>query len=262
VARPQRRFRLLIVDRSGSERESHMVIPCIDLMGRRVVQLVGGKEKALELPDAFAVLEKFADYPQVQVIDLDAAMGHRQTNADIVRELCRRKPCRVGGGIRSVERALEVVHQGALKVIVGSAAFTRTGVNPGFLRRLAEAIPRDKLMIAVDCLGDRVAIHGWRTVLPLTSTEAIEQLESYCSEFLCTYVDAEGRLAGTNIDWFRKLRSATKLPITAAGGITTDKEIEALEAMGMNVALGMAIYRKVFPESFGGHHDKPLNPAG
>jgi phosphoribosylformimino-5-aminoimidazole carboxamide ribonucleotide (ProFAR) isomerase len=224
-----------------------MIIPCIDLMDRKVVQLVQGRDKKLELPDPLAVLDKFAAYPEIQVIDLDAAMG-RPSQADIVRELCARKPCRVGGGIRNVERALEVVKDGAKKIIVGSSAFTANGIDHDFLQVLSQRIPRDKLMIAVDCLGDRVAIRGWRETLPLNSTEVLAGLEPYCSEFLCTYIDAEGRLQGTNLDWFRKLRAATKLPITAAGGITTNEEIQALETLGMNAALGMAIYRKVFPE--------------
>jgi phosphoribosylformimino-5-aminoimidazole carboxamide ribonucleotide (ProFAR) isomerase len=105
-------------------------------------------------------------------------------------------------------------------------------------------------MIAVDCLGDRVAIRGWKEILTLTSAEALPQLEPYCTEFLCTCIDVEGKLQGTNLDWFRKLRAATKLPITAAGGITTENEIQALKAMGMNAALGMSIYRRFFPELF------------
>jgi phosphoribosylformimino-5-aminoimidazole carboxamide ribonucleotide (ProFAR) isomerase len=226
-----------------------MVIPCIDLMGRKVVQLIQGKDKFLELPDPLAVLERFREYPEVQVIDLDAAMG-REAQRDIVSDLCRRKPCRVGGGIRTIERAREALRSGAAKIIVGSSAFTASGINHDFLRSLSAAIPREKIMIGVDCLGDRVAIHGWEEILPLTSAEALPELEPYCSEFLCTYIDAEGKLEGTNIEWFRRLRSATKLPITAAGGITTDQEIEQLEALGMNAALGMAIYRKMFPELF------------
>jgi phosphoribosylformimino-5-aminoimidazole carboxamide ribotide isomerase len=228
-----------------------MIIPCIDLMGRKVVQLVQGQEKhkALELSDPLAVLEKFAEYSEIQVIDLDAAMG-RKSQADIIRELAKRKHCRVGGGIRSLERAREAVGDGAHKVIVGSSAFSSEGINHDFLTPLATAVPREKLMIAVDCLGDHVAVHGWRDILPLTSGEALPQLEPYCSEFLCTYIDAEGKLQGTNIEWFRKLRAQTTLPITAAGGITTDEEIRALAELGMHAALGMAIYRKVFPELF------------
>jgi len=229
-----------------------MVIPCIDLMDRKVVQLIQGREKFLELPDAVAVLEKFSSYPEIQVIDLDAAMGKAENNAEIVRELCRRKPCRVGGGIRSVERAQAAARDGALKVIVGSSAFSAHGINEEFLRGLVAAVPRDKILIAVDSLGDRVAIRGWRETLPMTSAEALPVLEPFCSGFLCTYIDAEGKLQGTNIAWFRKLRGATKLPITAAGGITTDEEIAALAELGMDAALGMSIYRKVFPEFFTG----------
>jgi phosphoribosylformimino-5-aminoimidazole carboxamide ribonucleotide (ProFAR) isomerase len=226
-----------------------MIIPCIDLLGGKVVQLVQGREKFLELPDPLAVLEKFAAFPQIQVIDLDGALG-RGDHTDIIRELCQRKPCRVGGGIRTVDKALRALQGGAYKVIVGSSAFTSSGINSEFLRTLLAAVPREKLIIAVDCLGDRVAIRGWRQTLPLTSAQALAQLEPYCSEFLCTYIDAEGQLQGTNLAWFRSLRSVTELPITAAGGITTDEEMNALQELGMNAALGMAIYHKVFPELF------------
>jgi phosphoribosylformimino-5-aminoimidazole carboxamide ribotide isomerase len=229
-----------------------MIIPCIDLMGGKVVQLVQGREKKLELPDPLAVLEKFAGFPQIQVIDLDATISGpaASANAPIVRDLCSRKPCRVGGGVRSVERALEVLAQGALKVIVGSSAFTRDGIDATFLRSLAVSVPRERIMMAVDSMGGYVAIHGWRTVLPLKTVDAVAQLEPYCSEFLSTYIDGEGKLQGTSMEHFRGLRAVTKLPITAAGGITTDDEVAALEAIGMDAAMGMAIYRKTFPELF------------
>jgi phosphoribosylformimino-5-aminoimidazole carboxamide ribonucleotide (ProFAR) isomerase len=226
-----------------------MIIPCIDLMSGKVVQLVQGREKALELPDPIAVLEKFSTFSEIQVIDLDAAMG-LAPQVECVRELCRRKPCRVGGGIRSLERAFAAVSEGAHKVIVGSAAFTTRGIDHGFLRSLTKIIPKQRLIVAVDCLNDRVAIHGWREVLPLNSSEALPQLQPYCSEFLCTCIEVEGRLQGTNLEWFRRLREYTHLPITAAGGITTDEEVHALEELGMNAALGMSIYRQYFPEVF------------
>jgi len=229
-----------------------LIIPCIDLMDRKVVQLIQGREKFLELPDPLAVLEKFASYPEIQVIDLDAAMAKAENNTAIVREFCRRKPCRVGGGIRSIERAQEVVNQGALKVIVGSSALTPQGINEEFLHALVATVPRESIMIAVDSLGDRVAIRGWRETLPITTAQALPWLEPYCSGFLCTYIDAEGRLEGTNLEWFRALRAVTALPITAAGGITTDAEIATLQELGMDAALGMSIYRKVFPEFFAG----------
>lgn len=229
-----------------------MIIPCIDLMDNKVVQLVQGKDKFLELPDPLEVLEKFSAYPEIQVIDLDAAMGRAESNAEIVRDLCRRKPCRVGGGIRTVARAQAVVGDGARKAIVGSSAFTAEGVNHAFLGELAAAVPRDNILIAVDSFGDRVAVHGWKRTLALRCAQALPQLEPYCSGFLCTYIDGEGKLQGTDIEWFRSLRAVTQLPITAAGGITTDEEIAALEALGMHAALGMSIYRKTFPELFAG----------
>jgi phosphoribosylformimino-5-aminoimidazole carboxamide ribonucleotide (ProFAR) isomerase len=235
-----------------------MIIPCIDLMDRKVVQLVQGKEKFLELPEPLAVLEKFSAYPEIQVIDLDAAMGKAESNAEIVRELCRRKPCRVGGGIRTTARAQAVVGDGALKAIVGSSAFTSEGINHKFLQELAAAVPREKILMAVDSFGGHVAVHGWKKTLPLTTVEALPQLEPYCSGFLCTYIDGEGRLQGTDIEWFRSLRAVTELPITAAGGITTDEEIDALDKMGMHAALGMSIYRKVFPEFFTGRQPSSL----
>ena len=228
-----------------------MMFPCIDLMGGKVVQLVQGREKRIELPDPLAVLEKFAAYPEIQVIDLDAAMG-RKGQADIVRELCRRKPCRVGGGVRTVERAQELVGDGATKIVVGSSAFTEDGVNEGFLKILLAEISKEKIIIAVDTLGSRIAVSGWKKILPLTPEQAFPKLEPYCSEFLSTYIDQEGKLQGTNLGWFESLRRLTKHPITAAGGISTEEEIRALDALGMHAALGMSIYRQHFPELFTG----------
>jgi phosphoribosylformimino-5-aminoimidazole carboxamide ribonucleotide (ProFAR) isomerase len=135
-------------------------------------------------------------------------------------------------------------------VIVGSSAFTGDGIDLKFLRALAVSVPRERIMMAVDSMGGNVAIHGWRTVLPLKAADAVAQLEPYCSEFLSTYVDGEGKLQGTNMEYFRSLRAVTNLPITAAGGITTDEEVAALDAIGMDAAMGMAIYRKTFPELF------------
>jgi phosphoribosylformimino-5-aminoimidazole carboxamide ribonucleotide (ProFAR) isomerase len=141
---------------------------------------------------------------------------------------------------------------------VGSSAFTSEGIHHEFLRQLSATVPREKILIAVDSFGGHVAVHGWKKTLPLTTAEALPQLEPYCSGFLCTYIDGEGRLQGTDIEWFRSLRAVTQLPITAAGGITTDEEIDALEKMGMYAALGMSIYRKVFPEFFTGRQPGTL----
>jgi len=218
-----------------------MIVPCIDLMDGKVVQLVQGREKALEGDAPLAMLEKFAAFPQIQVIDLDAAIG-RGSNDDLVKLLASRAVCRVGGGVRSVERARALVEQGAHKVIIGTAAFHTDGVNTQLLETLTQAIGRDRLIIAVDSKDGRVVIKGWRESTDLTAEQVLQSLEPYCSGFLCTYVDKEGMMQGTDLDWFRRLRAATKLELTAAGGITTIAEIRALMAMDIHAALGMAVY--------------------
>jgi phosphoribosylformimino-5-aminoimidazole carboxamide ribotide isomerase len=214
-----------------------MIVPCIDLMDGKIVQLVQGREKALELSDPDEILRRFSAFPEIQVIDLDAALN-RGANDAIVRYLCSRATCRVGGGVRSLERAQTLLEQGAAKVIVGTSAFTATGINEPFLRTL----PRDRTIIALDSKDGRIVVKGWREITPFTAEQVLEQLEPYCSGFLCTYVDKEGMLQGTDLDWFRRLRAATSLEITAAGGITTLDEVRALLALKVRAALGMAIY--------------------
>jgi len=218
-----------------------MILPCIDLMDGKVVQLVQGREKALEGDAPLAMLEKFAAFPQIQVIDLDAAIG-RGSNDDLVKLLASRALCRVGGGVRSVDRARALVEQGAHKVIVGTAAFHTSGLNTELLATLTQAIGRERLIVAVDSKDGRVVIKGWREATELSAEQVLQSLEPYCAGFLCTYVDKEGMMQGTDLDWFRRLRAATKLELTAAGGITTIAEIEALMAMDIHCALGMAVY--------------------
>ncbi len=218
-----------------------MIFPCIDLMDGKVVQLVQGREKALEADSPEAMLERFAAFPEIQVIDLDAAMG-RGSNDELVRMLAGRAATRVGGGVRSVERARTLVEQGARKVIVGTSAFTKTGVNQPLLAAMRDAIGRERLLIALDSKDGRIVIEGWQQATDFTAGEVLRSLEPYCSGFLCTYVDKEGMMQGTDLDWFRRLRAATTLEITAAGGITTLDEVRALLAMGVHAALGMAIY--------------------
>jgi len=218
-----------------------MIIPCIDLMNGKAVQLVQGRDKALEIDDPLEMLGKFAAFPEIQVIDLDAAMN-RGTNDDMVRQLALRVAARVGGGVRSTERALALVEQGARKVIVGTAAFASDGVNHEFLKRAAEAIGRARLIIALDSKEGRVVVKGWRESTKLAAENVVQELEPYCAGFLCTYVDKEGMMEGTDLDWFRRLRAATKLEITAAGGITTVDDVRVLASMHVNAALGMAIY--------------------
>lgn len=218
-----------------------MIIPCIDLMDGKVVQLVQGREKALEGGSPAEMLERFRAFAEIQVIDLDAAMG-RGSNDEIVAFLASRAAVRVGGGIRSVERAVEVLAQGARKVIVGTAAFGDGDVNYRFLDRLAKSVGRERVIIALDSRGGRIVVKGWREATALSAEAVIGQLEPYCGGFLCTCVDKEGMLQGTDLAWFRRLRAATALEVTAAGGITTMEEIRELSRIGVHVALGMAIY--------------------
>jgi len=218
-----------------------MIVPCIDLQDGKVVQLVQGKEKALEGEAPLVMLERFSGFPEIQVIDLDAAMG-RGANDAIVELLAGRARCRVGGGVRSPERAQTLIKQGAAQVIVGTAAFTRAGINVPLLESIAASIGHEKILIALDSKYGKIVVKGWQESTDLTAIDVLKQLEPYCGGFLCTYVDKEGMMQGTDLDWFRSLRAATSLPITAAGGITTLDDVRALMGMKIHSALGMAIY--------------------
>jgi phosphoribosylformimino-5-aminoimidazole carboxamide ribotide isomerase len=218
-----------------------MLIPSIDLQNGHVVQLVQGERLAIEAPDPEPWIQRFARFPRVQLIDLDAAKGHGD-NAALVKSICGRLPCRVGGGIRSVERAQAVIGYGAHAVIVSSALFRDGTVDVDFARQLADAIGAGRIIAAVDSRGGHVAIHGWRTVLPLTAVEAVGALEPYCAEFLYTHVDTEGMMGGTDMNAILAVRRATTRRVTAAGGITTREEIEQLHAQRVDAVVGMAIY--------------------
>lgn len=218
-----------------------MIIPCIDLMDRTVVQLVQGREKALEGDSPEAMLEKFGAFPQIQVIDLDSAMG-RGANDDLVEWLAARCVARVGGGVRTVERAQTLIRQGAHRVIVGTSAFGAEGPNTSFLEALRDGVGADRIVLALDSKGGRIVVKGWQEATRFTAEEVVAQLEPYCGGFLCTYVDKEGMMQGTDLEWFGRLRKATGHEITAAGGITTMDDIRALTAMNIHCAVGMAIY--------------------
>ena len=218
-----------------------MIVPCIDLMDGKVVQLVQGREKALEGDSPTDTLHKFVAFPQIQVIDLDAAMG-RGANDDLVEMLASKALVRAGGGVRTVSRAEALLKQGAYRVIVGTSAFNADGPNHPFLESLAASVGRDRIVLALDTKGGHIVIKGWQEATPFTAEDVIRQLEPYCSGFLCTYVDKEGMMQGTDLGWFRRLRDATDMEITAAGGITTVDDIRALMAMNIHCAVGMAIY--------------------
>jgi len=220
-----------------------MIIPCIDLQGGKAVQLVRGRRRALAVDDVLGLLDRFRDYPILHVIDLDAAM-RTGSNGRWIKRLCRsaNREVRVGGGIRTVARAAKILSWGAAKIIVGSAAFRDGNVDREFLGTLAKRVGRRHVVVAIDTEGGRIVVRGWREKLKLRPAEVIPELEPYCSGFLSTFVDNEGTMKGTDLRWFRELQRVTKLPITAAGGIRSMREVNALERAGMDAAVGMAIY--------------------
>jgi phosphoribosylformimino-5-aminoimidazole carboxamide ribotide isomerase len=220
-----------------------MIIPCIDLQDGKAVQLVRGRKRALAVDDILGLLEKFRSYPVMHVIDLDAAM-RKGSNARWIKRLCReaKLKVRVGGGIRTAARAEKILSWGAEKVIIGSAAFENGKVAKGFLGELAARVGRKRVIVALDTQGGQIVVRGWKERLKLRPVEVIPELEPYCSEFFSTFVDNEGTMKGTDVAGFRRLRRVTQFPITAAGGIRSMREVNALEKIGMSAAVGMAIY--------------------
>ncbi len=218
-----------------------MLIPAIDLKDGAVVQLVQGERLAIRHDDVFAWVRRFERFPKVQVIDLDAAMGSGD-NLTLVRQIAGALACRVGGGIRTVARARDILAAGAQQVIVGSSLFRDGAVNLPFAEELANAVGAERVIAAVDSRGGHVVVHGWTTAVPLTAVEAVRTLEPYCHEFLYTHVDAEGLMQGTDLQAIFAVRRATTRRLTAAGGITTREEIDALEAEGVDAVVGMAVY--------------------
>jgi phosphoribosylformimino-5-aminoimidazole carboxamide ribotide isomerase len=225
-----------------------VLIPCIDLQNGRAVQLIHGRKKALEVEDVIGLLHKFRRYAWLHVIDLDAAMG-KIPNDDLVQELCEKASAqygmkvRVGGGIRSVRRVRRALGCRPNQIIVGSAAFREGGLNLRFLRQLSKIARRRRIIIALDTAKGRITIKGWTRPLTVKAQDVMLALEPYCAGFLCTDVDREGTMTGANLEWFTELRRATRLPIIAAGGIRTHREVKALEKIGIDAAVGMALYR-------------------
>jgi phosphoribosylformimino-5-aminoimidazole carboxamide ribotide isomerase len=218
-----------------------MLIPSIDLQRGKIVQLVQGERLALETGDIDEWVERWRGWPKVQLIDLDAAKGEG-SNAPLVARICAELPCRVGGGIRSVARAAEVLALGATHVIVGSALFRGGDADTRFAHDLARAVGRERVIGAIDSRGGRVVVHGWRTAVALTAAEAARRLEPHVGAFLYTHVDREGLMEGTDIAAIRAVQAATSRPVIAAGGITTRDEIDRLDRLGIDAVVGMALY--------------------
>jgi phosphoribosylformimino-5-aminoimidazole carboxamide ribotide isomerase len=218
-----------------------MLIPSIDLLGGRIVQLVQGERLALESDAIDEWIRRFTGWPKVQLIDLDAAKAQGNNHA-LVNRICAALPCRVGGGIRSVDRAREVLNAGATHAIVGSALFRQGVVNKDFARQLANECGIDRLIAAVDSRQGQVVIDGWRTRLPITAVQEVRELEPFFGGFLYTHVDSEGLLQGTDMAAIAAVREATARDVIAAGGITTIEEVNALDEMGVDAVVGMALY--------------------
>jgi phosphoribosylformimino-5-aminoimidazole carboxamide ribotide isomerase len=218
-----------------------MLIPSVDLMSGKIVQLVQGERKALEFENFAAWVDRFSAYPLIQLIDLDAAKSSG-SNGRLITEFCSKLPCQVGGGIRSVEDARRVLASGARKVLVGSSLIREKGIDVDFAKRLHTEFGADRLVFAVDSRGGSVAIHGWRTLTGIPPSDMLLRLDPYCSAFLYTHIDTEGLMKGIPLNVIEELRRKTSRRLIAAGGISSHHEIDALESMGVDAVVGMAIY--------------------
>jgi len=218
-----------------------MLIPSIDLMGGKIVQLVQGEKKALEFDDLDYWIERFSKYPLVQVIDLDGARGTGNNRA-IVAQIARRLQCQVGGGIRTAETARELLQTGVRRVIFGSVLLKDGKIDAEYAAMLATSLGTAALVFALDSRSGRVAIEGWRKATAVTPFDMIRALEPFCDTFLYTHIDTEGLMGGIPMQTVSAIRQATSRRLVVAGGITTQREIDSLDALGMDAVVGMALY--------------------
>lgn len=218
-----------------------MLIPSIDLMGGKIVQLVQGSRKELEFEDFEAWANRFAHFPLIQLIDLDAAMG-RDANSSLIEFFVKRLPCQVGGGIRSLEAARRILQLGAQRVILGSALIQDGKINIDLAKQFASEFGDGKLVFGIDAKGGKVAIRGWREITSISPLEMIQALNPFCSAFLYTHIDTEGLMTGLPLEAIRPLRRATIKQLIVAGGIATSAEVEHLHTMGIDAVVGMALY--------------------
>lgn len=218
-----------------------MLIPSIDLMGGKIVQLVQGERKALEFDNFEEWISRFERCALVQLIDLDAALGCGD-NRGLLETFTRRLPCQVGGGIRSIAGAEKVLAMGANRVIVGSALIRNNQIDRAVAEDFGQRFPPGHLTFAIDAKGGKVAIRGWRQITSVTPAEMIRGLEPYCGAFLYTHVDTEGLLKGIPLDAVRELRALTSRELMVAGGVSSQEEVDDLDALGVDAVVGMAIY--------------------
>ena len=218
-----------------------MLIPSIDLMGGKIVQLVQGRKKALEFENFDEWIERFSKFPLVQLIDLDAAIG-TGTNHVLLQQFLDRLPCQVGGGIRSIESARQILSMGARRVILGSTLIRDGNIDVAFAESICASVGASRLVFAIDSKGGKVTIRGWRELTAIYPLDMIKSLDSYCDAFLYTHTETEGTMQGIPIDAVRPLRAATKIQLIVAGGISTTGEVDQLQAMGVDAVVGMAVY--------------------
>jgi phosphoribosylformimino-5-aminoimidazole carboxamide ribotide isomerase len=218
-----------------------VLIPSIDLMGGKIVQLVQGEKKALEFDDFEYWIERFSAFPLVQLIDLDAAMG-RGNNRELIAMICKRLPCQTGGGIRDIARGAELLALGARRVIFGSALLKDGAINTPLATEAAASLGTKQLTFAIDSRKGKVSIHGWKESTAVDPKDMVQTLDTYCSAFLYTHIDTEGTMTGFPVDRARELASLTKKQIIVAGGIRSRAEVDELHAIGVDAVVGMAIY--------------------
>jgi phosphoribosylformimino-5-aminoimidazole carboxamide ribotide isomerase len=218
-----------------------MLIPSIDLMGGKIVQLVQGERKALEFDDFEEWITRFSSFPLVQLIDLDAAIG-AGNNLDLVRKFAHRLPCQVGGGVRSIQAAEQMLAIGAQRVILGSSLIRDGLPDSAFAEEAARVVGPERLVFAIDSKQGRVAIRGWRELTVITPLEMIAALEPWCSAFLYTNIDTEGLMQGIPLDIVSQLRASTTKQLIVAGGVASAEQVDQLDAMRIDAVVGMAIY--------------------
>ena len=237
-----------------SRGDNDVLIPSIDLMGGKIVQLVQGEKLKLSFDDFDAWIERFSKYPLVQLIDLDAAM-RQGDNRELIEMVCGRLPCQVGGGLRTADDGKRLLDAGAKRVIYGSSLFGAASedepkrrhklIRLEFAESLKKALGEESLCFSVDTKGGNVAVRGWKDSVELTPEEAVTWLEDSCAAFLYTHVDTEGTMSGFPMEVAAILRSTTAKDLIVAGGIKEQSEVDALDAMGVDAVVGMAVYSGV-----------------
>ena len=207
-----------------------MIIPSIDIMGGKAVQLKQGKEKVYENENIDDLIEQYRLFPEINVIDLDSAMG-KGDNKELIKRICQKVDCNIGGGIRSIELAKEYIEAGAKRIIIGTKA----------TKEFLEQLPKEKVIVALDTKKGKLATYGWQKLEDQDIYKKMQELENYCEKYLITNVNVEGLNSGTDLQFFQTLVGKTKNDIMVAGGITTLEEIKAIHELGFDQVLGMAI---------------------